>query len=268
MHGLGNDFIVVENTNPEIIRQITTKAQWLADRRRGVGCDQILLITPSDNAHIRLVIFNQDGSEAEACGNGTRCVADLIMRQRGLDRLTIETIGGILEAWHEDSRIAVLMGAPRFDWREIPLSTNADTAHLAIDSAHVTDAFCVNLGNPHCVVIVDDPESIDIASIGPMIENHPIFPQKTNVEFIAPINDDTIRMRVWERGSGITAACGSGAIAAAIAAISRGLTPRRVTVRLDGGDLDISWREDNQIIMRGDVAKIYQGRITLSDDAA
>jgi len=262
MHGLGNDFVIFDQADQHAVEAITAQAAAIADRRRGVGCDQILIITQAAETDARLMILNSDGSKAEACGNGTRCVAEVLMRRLGKDHVAMISDGGKLEAWRSgQAEVSVNMGQPRFGWQEIPLRQAADTSALAVHE-DLPAAMVINIGNPHCIFVVPDAEAAPVADLGPVIETHPMFPQKTNVEFISLIDKDHIRMRVWERGAGITSACGSGATAAAIAAHRLGLTSPQVKVELDGGQLMIDWREDGAI-MTGPVSDVFQGRLTL-----
>jgi len=271
MHGLGNDFVVLDaraaapDLPPERLRRI-------ADRRRGVGCDQVIVIAPPDRnaggAEDALMrIFNADGSEAQACGNAARCVAFLLMRESGRDGCLLRTRRGLLSAWREpgggDGAITVDMGAALLDWRDIPLSRAVDTLELPLepDAAEGLPApAAVGMGNPHCVFIVPDAEAAPLERLGPRMEHHPLFPERTNVEFISPLPGGGLRLRVWERGAGVTPACGSGACAALVAAVRRGVSPRRAEVVLDGGALLIHWREaDGHVLMTGPVAEAFRG---------
>ena len=266
MHGLGNDFLVIDGADVDVV---AAHAAVLAHRRYGVGCDQILLIVDDVDCDVGLVIFNRDGSVAEACGNGARCVAELVLRRLGQERITIKTAGGVLAAWRDGGGIAVNMGVPRFGWDDIPLSRDVATDALVLHEglpAALPEAMAVNVGNPHCVFVVDDAESVAVAELGRGVENHPLFPQKTNVEFISLLGENRVRMRVWERGVGITEACGSGAVAAAVVAHRRGLTGARVVVELDGGALEIDWRDEG-VIMVGAVAEVFSGRVVLDGGA-
>ena len=244
MHGLGNDFVVVDGrARPHGID--AAAAARIADRHRGVGCDQLLLIEPSDRADAFMRIRNADGAEAGACGNGTRCVAALLFAETGRDRCTIETAFGVLSAWRAGpDRVAVEMGVPRLDWRDVPLSQPMDTLHvdLAIGPASqpvLADPVAVSMGNPHAVFFVDDVAHVDLATVGPILEHHPLFPERANISVAHVVDALNVRLRVWERGAGITQACGSGACATAVAAIRRGLTGRQVRIELDGGPLDL-----------------------------
>jgi diaminopimelate epimerase len=261
MHGLGNDFVVLDQRrDPYPIDAAAARA--LADRHTGIGCDQLLLLEPPRDARAQVFmrILNPDGSEAEACGNGTRCVASLIAAETGLDTLTIETAAGLLPATIDHAGIATVdMGEPRFEWRDIPLSRAMDTLHVDLRRGPLADAVCTNIGNPHATFFVDDAEAIDLAALGPGLEHDPLFPQRANIG-IAELRDrKTLRFRVWERGAGITRACGSGACAAMVAARRRGLVEERVTVRLDGGDLDIAWTGKGPVRMAGPVALSFEG---------
>lgn len=262
MHGLGNDFIIVDLRGDQVLPKQKEVAE-LSDRKIGIGCDQFIAIEASDKADAFMRILNSDGSEAEACGNATRCVADMLMTEKGSDFVVIETVAGLLQcSREEDGRITVDMGTPRLQWNEIPLSEEIDT--LAVDLGFdLPPAIGVNIGNPHAVFFLDDNvEEMQISEIGRAIETHSMFPQKTNVEFCNIRPDKTIRMRVWERGVGETQACGSGACATAVAAIRRGLAERQCRVILNGGPLDFHWREeDGHILMTGPVTYVFKGEI-------
>ena len=266
MHGLGNDFVVLDNRKGSL--EIgTADVCAMGDRRTGVGFDQLLILERARNptADIFLQILNPDGSEAEACGNGTRCVAAQIMTEMGKDNANIETIAGILETKRtSENMISVDMGQAQLGWQYIPLSEERDTLHLGISNGNLVDPAAVNIGNPHMVFFVDDAESIDLSTHGQKLEHHPLFPERTNVEIASLIAPDKIRMRVWERGAGITPACGSGACAVGVAAHLRGLTSRKVEVFLDGGPLTIEWTEHGHVIMTGPVAIAFEGTLDLN----
>jgi diaminopimelate epimerase len=261
MHGLGNDFVVLDcrrNTIPVG----AGAARALADRRTGIGCDQVILLEPPRHpaAQILMRIRNADGSEAEACGNATRCVADLLYRETLDPRVRIETAAGVLEAEAlGDGVFAVDMGPARTNWREIPLARPVDTERVELHAGPLTDAVCTNIGNPHATFFVDDVEVVDLAALGPALEHNPLFPKRANIGVAVVRNPRRIRLRVWERGAGITPSCGSGACAALVAAHRRGLTERRAAVELDGGTLDIAWREDGHVIMTGPAALSFEG---------
>lgn len=261
MHGLGNDFVILDYRGdhvalmPDYIRQV-------CDRRLGVGCDQLIILEPSSKGNLFMRIYNPDGSEAESCGNATRCVADLYMGEKGLAHCCIETRGGLLECRKEDGGlITVDMGVPRLDWRDIPLSREMDTLHLGIGKGAVIDPVGVNMGNPHCVFFVDELGDVSVEDLGPVFEKHELFPSRANISFAQVMGDNRIRVRVWERGAGITPACGSAACATAVAAIRRGLVAgRSVEIEMDGGVLQMEWREsDGHVLMSGPVAYVFEG---------
>ena len=257
MHGAGNDFVVIDSRGR---RSVVTAglAQAVGDRHRGVGFDQLAEIVDSDSADYALQFWNSDGSRAGACGNASRCVADVMMKALGRDRVAFTTERGLLRALRlADGRVSVNMGAPQRDWREVPLSRAVDPMHLPLTG----DPVAVGMGNPHCVFFVPDAEAVDVAGHGPALERDPLFPQCTNVEFASVIGPDHLRMRVWERGAGITLACGSGTCATVVAAHLRGLTARKVMVQADGGTLEVDWREDG-VWLTGPVAYQFDGVLT------
>lgn len=263
MHGLGNDFVVLD-ARRDAIDLGEANARAISDRRLGIGCDQILVMEAVANgkADIFMRILNADGSEAEACGNGTRCVAALLMDETGHHDAKIETAAGILDAHAaDDGYIAVDMGDVHLDWQAIPLAKEADTLHLGITEGVLTDPVGVNVGNPHAVFFVDDAASVPLEELGPRIETHAMFPERTNVEVAQILGDGSIRLRVWERGVGITRACGSGACATLVAANRRELTGRSAKIILDGGALGIDWQDDNHVIMIGPVTNSFSGVI-------
>ena len=255
MHGAGNDFVVIDSrgrTTPVVTPAL---ARALGDRNRGVGFDQLAEIRDSDQADFILDFWNNDGSRAGACGNATRCVSDYMMRQLGKDAVSLVTTrGGLLARRLPDGQVWVNMGHPQLEWDQVPLSHPVDLMHLPLAG----DPVAVGMGNPHCVMFVPDAEAVDLRGIGPSYEHDPLYPQRTNVEFASLTAPDRLRMRVWERGAGVTLACGSGACATAVAAHLRGLTGRRVTLDMDGGVLEIDWREDG-VWMTGPVAHVFDG---------
>ncbi len=257
MHGAGNDFVVVASRGrPAVVTPSLARA--LGDRHRGVGFDQLAEIRDSQDADIALDFWNSDGSRAGACGNATRCVADLLMRDEGRSALTILTERGILQAERRaDGAVWVNMDAPQRDWQDVPLAYAVDPMHLPLPGNPVA----VGMGNPHCVLFVEDAASVDPAVAGPRYEADPLYPQRTNVEFASLIAPDTLRMRVWERGTGVTLACGSGACATAVAAHLRGLTGRAVTLVMDGGTLHVDWRDDG-VWLTGPVARVFDGVVS------
>ena len=261
MHGLGNDFVVVDARETPFPLDDAAACR-IADRRWGVGCDQLLILEPATNgaADLFLRIRNNEGGEVGACGNGTRCVADLVMRERGLASLTVETRAGLLRAEAApDGRVTVDMGPALLDWRAIPLAREMDTLRLDLARGPLSDPVAVNMGNPHAVFFAADVEAIDLPTIGPKLEHDPLFPERANIEVAHLIGPDRLRCRVWERGAGITMACGSGACAVGVAAARRGLTGRKTEVLLDGGPLGIEWREDGHVLMTGPVATSFAG---------
>ena len=271
MHGLGNDFIILDARDGKHLPD-TDGMRLLANRHTGIGCDQIMILqTSATGADVRLDMLNADGSVAGACGNGTRCVADIIMHEMHKSDITIETISGTLSAWHHRREgdvplISVDMGMVRTGWRDIPLAEAANTAELELGPVAPDKATCQSVGNPHAVMFVDDVAVIDLLDIGPQLEHHPLFPNRANIEIVTVLSQNKLRMRVWERGAGITMACGSGACAAAVAAIRRGLTASEdVEVVLDGGSLFITWQtgegRNGHVIMTGPTTHVAAGII-------
>ena len=253
MHGLGNDFVVLDGR----ARRITVTpglARAIADRHRGVGFDQLALIETGEG-DARLTFYNADGSTAGACGNATRCIARFLMDESGKDRLTLVTERGTLLAQDAgDGLTSVNMGHPQLDWQDIPLASEMDTLALPIEGTPVA----TGMGNPHCTFFVEDAEAIDLGAFGPRFEHHPLYPQRTNVQVASLIGPDHLRMRVWERGVGVTLSSGSSSCATAVAAARRGLTGRKVTLELDGGTLQIDWRDDG-VWMTGATAHVFDG---------
>lgn len=264
MQALGNDFIVLDgrkallNLNPELIKQ-------MANRRFGIGCDQFIVIEASTKADAFMRIYNPDGSEAGACGNATRCIADIILKEANKDRIVLETISGLLECVRvDDKTITVDMGEAKLGWEQIPLAFERDTLNLRIEVGPFSNPVAVNMGNPHAVFFTTDIEKQRIENYGPQLEKHPLFPERANIEFAEIMDRLTVRMRVWERGAGITMACGSGACATAVAAIRRGLTERKLTIIMDGGPLGIEWREaDGHVLMTGGYEYVFSGQYFL-----
>ncbi len=266
MHGLGNDFVVVD-ARTRALGVGAAQARAIADRRTGVGCDQLLVIEAAKNgaADAFMRIYNADGGESGACGNGARCVASMLMAESGKREAKIETLAGVLAARAAaDGEVAVDMGPAKFGWRDIPLARDADTLNLDYAKGPLKGPVAVNVGNPHVVFFVADADAVPLAEVGPKIEHDPLFPERINVEVSQLIDDGEIRLRVWERGAGITRACGSGACAALVAANRRGLAKRKAKVVLDGGALTIEWRRDGNVVMTGPVATSFTGVL---DDA-
>ncbi len=258
MHGLGNDFVVVD-ARARAFSPSPTLAQALADRHRGVGFDQLAVIAPGqDSADAHLVFYNADGSMSAACGNATRCIARHLMTETGRDHLRLTTDRGTLLAEDKGNGLtAVNMGAPQLAWHEIPLREDMDTLALPIDGAPTA----TGMGNPHCTYFVEDAEAVALEEIGPRTEHHPLFPERTNVQVASVIGPDHLRMRVWERGVGVTLASGSSSCATAVAAARRGLTGRAVRIELDGGPLEVDWRDDG-VWMTGPSAHVFTGTLT------
>jgi diaminopimelate epimerase len=258
MHGLGNDFVVLD-ARVQPVGMTSTLAQAIGDRHRGVGFDQLAVIEAGeDGAHARLVFYNSDGSTAGACGNATRCIARYLMDEAGLSEVVLITERGRLFAQDAgDGLTSVNMGQPQLRWDEVPLAREMDTLELPIDGAPTA----TGMGNPHCTFFVADAESVDLAARGTEIEHHPLFPQRTNVQFASVIGPHHLRMRVWERGVGVTLASGSSSCATAVAAARRGLTGRRVSIDLDGGRIEIDWRDDG-VWMTGPTAHVFSGTFT------
>ncbi|MCB2136644.1 MAG: diaminopimelate epimerase [Rhodobacteraceae bacterium] len=257
MHGAGNDFVIIDSRGgPSMVTPRLAAA--LGDRHRGVGFDQLAEIRDATGADFQLDFWNADGSRAGACGNASRCMADHVMAGLGRDSITFRTERGILGATRQaDGLVSVNMGAPVLDWSAVPLAGPTDLLHLPVPG----DPVAVGMGNPHCVFFVEDADRVDVAKDGARMEHHELFPQATNVEFASLVGPDRLRMRVWERGTGITLACGSGACATAVAAHLRGLTGRQVSLDLDGGTLDIDWRDDG-VWMTGPTAHVFDGWLT------
>jgi diaminopimelate epimerase len=257
MHGAGNDFVVIDSRGRGPV-MTAGLARALGDRNRGVGFDQLAEITDSTDADFGLVFWNSDGSQAGACGNATRCVSDFVMQDLARDKVSLKTARGGLQAERAaDGRIWVNMGQPQLTWAVIPLAREVDHLHLPLPG----DPVAVGMGNPHCVHFVPDAEAVDLATLGPQIEHDPLFPQRTNVEFASLLSPGRMRMRVWERGTGITLACGSGACATAVAAHLRGMIGPRVALEVDGGLLEVDWRDDG-VWLTGPVARVFDGMLT------
>jgi len=257
MHGLGNDFVVMDARADSTL--ITPAlAQALADRHRGVGFDQLAVIENDPKADVRLTFYNADGSISGACGNATRCIARYEMARTGARDVTLRTERGVLSASDKGSGLtSVNMGHPQLEWQDVPLSASMDTLSLPIDGSPTA----TGMGNPHCTFFVDDAEVIDLATRGPQIEHHALFPERTNVQFAHVLGPDHLRMRVWERGTGITLASGSSSCATAVAAHRRGLTGRHIKIDLDGGQIEIDWRGDG-VWMTGPTTHVFSGTLT------
>ena len=257
MHGLGNDFMVIDGraTSADMSAGL---ARALADRRRGVGFDQLVLIAEDESADLALTFYNADGSMSGTCGNATRCVARAEMDRTGKDRLAIRTQGGLLQAEDAGAGLTrVNMGLPRLDWQGVPLAEEMDTLELPIEGAPVA----TGMGNPHCTFFVEDAETLALDRFGPRYETHPLFPERANVEVVQILSPSRLRLRVWERGTGPTLASGSCASAAVVAAARRGLTDGAVEVLMDGGTLQVDWRADG-VWVTGPAVHVFDGVLT------
>ena len=254
MHGLGNDFVVID-ARATAVAMSATRARAVADRHTGVGCDQLIVLEPSDRADARMRIWNADGGEVGACGNAARAVGVLIGDAR------LETSSGIIRASGDGAGATVDMGPPRFDWDAIPLAYPLDTAALPIGWGELDSPSAVNVGNPHVVFVVDDVAAVDLATLGPEIEHDALFPERVNVNIVAVTGRHALRLRTWERGAGLTRACGTGACASAVIAIRRGLVASPVAVELPGGGLSVSWAPGGAIGMSGPATYVFGGEI-------
>ncbi|MFM7349455.1 MAG: diaminopimelate epimerase [Erythrobacter sp.] len=255
MHGLGNDFVVLDARAAALPGPMTeAMARALADRRTGIGCDQLILLEPSDTHDFRVRFFNADGGEVGACGNGSRAVALL----HG-SAARVETDGGTLVLEPTEGGARVDMGAPRFDWDAIPLAYPMDTQAMPVGWEDLEGPTAVNVGNPHAVFFVEDADAVELDRLGPVIEHDPLFPERVNVNVASIAGPDHLGLQVWERGAGLTRACGTGACATAVAAIRRGLVQSPVRVTLPGGDLEIAWAPGGTILMRGPATESFRG---------
>ena len=263
MHGLGNDFVIFDARKLNI--KITKfEISILADRKTGLGFDQLLIMRPSKIGNdIFMSVYNASGETVETCGNGARCIAKILINESNKTKVKIDTLGGVIEAYkNNNGLITANLSSPKFKWNEIPLSHDEDTLNLSLGIKGIPTATIVNVGNPHAVFFVKDIKNVNLKEIGPKIELHEIFPKKTNVEFAQIINKNHIRMRVWERGVGITQACGTGACATLVAAVRKNLTNRNSKITLDGGDLFVEWTINNNIKMTGPALSSFSGLIS------
>ncbi|MPZ33821.1 MAG: diaminopimelate epimerase [Rhodospirillales bacterium] len=271
MHGLGNDFVVLDARTASL--DLTPeRRRTIADRRLGVGCDQLIVLEPPTEreADVFMRIYNPDGGEAGACGNATRCVAAVVMDERKTDQVTVQTIAGLLESQKTGVGsnglpvISVDMGLARLDWREIPVREACDTNHMPVGIGPLHDSVGTNMGNPHATFFVDDAAAIPLGELGPKLEHDRFFPERANIGVAQLLGEGRLRLRVWERGAGITLACGSGACAAVVAASRRGLVPRKADVVLEGGTLSIEWLRDDHVLMTGGIAVAFKGELDRS----
>jgi len=262
MHGLGNDFVVFDGRNDGFVPDADF-CRAVADRHRGIGCDQITTLAKpnTDEVDIFMHMANADGSLVRGCGNASRCVGKLLFEETGKREGVIETISGQVHVWREgEDCVAVDFGAPRLGWEDIPLAAAHDTLRVPLQVEGLSNPCCVSMGNPHAVFFVADADSVPLDVWGPEIEKHPLFPDRTNVEVAELKTSDKIRMRVWERGTGITQACGTGAMATLVAAVRRGMSARRASILMDGGELVVTWREsDGHVIMEGTATLAFRG---------
>jgi diaminopimelate epimerase len=268
MHGLGNDFVILDGRKKALDLPVERR-RIIAHRQLGIGCDQLIVLEPPTDreADIFMRIYNPDGSEAGACGNATRCVASLVMDERKADQVTVQTISGLLESQKTGMGanglpvIAVDMGLARLDWREIPVREACDTNHMPVGLGSLQDPVGTNVGNPHATFFVDNLSAIPLEELGPKLEHDPFFPQRANIGVAQMVGKDRLRLRVWERGTGVTLACGSGACAAGVAASRRGLSGRRVDVMVEHGTLTIEWLCDDHVMMTGGISLSYKGEL-------
>jgi diaminopimelate epimerase len=255
MHGLGNDFVIVD-AREQSVAMTPQLARKIADRHLGVGCDQLILVGKSDKADVSMRIWNHDGGEVESCGNAARCVVALTHAK------TIETPAGVIQGEAAGDEVEVTMRDPRFGWDDIPISYAVDTSSLPFVWGPLKHGFAVNVGNPHVVFFVDDPDAINLDQRGPEIENDPAFPERINVH-VASVRDDGVHMRSWERGAGLTLACGTGACATAVAAIATKRATSPVTVHMPGGTVTVSWAPGEELRMRGAATHVFEGDLEL-----
>jgi len=268
MHGLGNDFVVLDARSRPLDLTVARR-RAIADRRLGVGCDQLIVLEPPTDrqADVFMRIYNPDGGEAGACGNATRCVAHVLMGERQADAIVVQTVSGLLESEKTGTGanglpiVSVDMGPAQLDWRDIPVKEACDTLHLPVALGPVSDPVGTSMGNPHATFFVADLAAVSVTELGPLLETHALFPERANIGFAQIVGENRVRLKVWERGAGQTLACGSGACAALVAAARRSLTGRRAEVILDGGTLDIEWLRDGHVVMTGGVAQSFAGTL-------
>jgi len=271
MHGLGNDFVVLDGRTIPLDLPLQRR-RAIADRRLGVGCDQLIVLEPPTDreADVFMRIYNPDGGEAGACGNATRCVASVLMDERKTELVTVQTISGLLESQKTGTGanglpvISVDMGPAGLDWRDIPVARACDTKHMPVGAGPLQDPVGTSMGNPHATFFVDDLDAIPLATLGPMLEHDAFFPERANVGVAQLVGPGRIKLRVWERGAGLTLACGSGACAAVVAASRRGLVDRKADVLLREGTLTIEWLRDGHVLMTGGIALAFKGELDRS----
>lgn len=258
MHGLGNDFVIIDSRVVPV-EMTPDKARAIANRMMGIGCDQLIILEPSQHADVAMRIYNSDGSEVESCGNASRCVVALLDRN-----VSIETKGGIIVGKLADGEVTIDMGIPHFEWQDIPLAFAMDSANLPLAWEDLENPMAVNVGNPHVIFFVDDCDAVDLQRLGPLIEHDPAFPERINVN-VASVRNGDVKLRVWERGVGLTRACGTGACATGVAAIVQGKTNSPVKVNLPGGTLTIAWKPGQPVIMSGSATYVFKGLANWDD---
>jgi len=271
MHGLGNDFVVLDARATPLDLPLQRR-RAIADRRLGVGCDQLIVLEqPTDgDADVFMRIFNPDGGEAGACGNATRCVASVVMDERKTDLVTVQTISGLLESQKTGVGanglpvISVDMGLALMDWRDIPVREACDTNHMPVGLGPLQDPVGTSMGNPHATYFVEDLAAIPLGELGPKLEHDRFFPERANIGVVQPLGEGRLRLRVWERGAGLTLACGSGACAAVVAASRRGLVNRKADVVMEQGTLTLEWLRDGHVLMTGGIAVAFKGELDAS----
>ena len=256
MHGLGNDFVIFD-ARSEPLAMAEPLARAIADRRRGIGCDQLIVLEPSERADLKMRIWNHDGGEVQSCGNASRCVVALTGAK------TLETGGGIVEGSNEGGTVEVSLGEPKFAWDEVPLTYPMDTAAVPMGWGPLEKPMALSVGNPHLVFFEEDVDAIDLNRLGPSIEHDPAFPERINVNVAQVLNDGSLKLRTWERGAGLTLACGTGACATAVAAIRSKRVTSPVRVSMPGGSLTVAWAPGEPVRMIGAATHVFRGEIEL-----
>lgn len=267
MHGLGNDFVVLDGRANDL-RLTPAETRCIADRRTGVGCDQLITILNSGKADAFMRIQNADGSEAGACGNATRCVGELLCDEKGCESITLETRGGLVSAARDGAGMSAGLGKPSFDWRKIPLREERDTLDLGLSFGPLSGGVAVNIGNPHVIFFVGDSADVELGSLGPEIERYVLFPEGVNVSAASIEDERTIRLRVWERGAGLTRSCGTAAAATLAAARATGRMGRQARVLLPGGTLTVTLTDTGEAVIAGPVETSFTGSLSLERSAA
>lgn len=261
MHGLGNDFAIFD-ARESGLEMNEGRARMLSDRHKGIGCDQLIVLRNSAELDIFMEIWNADGSRVGACGNATRCVGQLLLTETGKAKVGIETDAGHLSAIAAGAHISVNMGFAATEWSKIPVEKETSTISADFQHGPLSEPGLVNMGNPHAVFFVEDADALDLKMLGPEIEHNAFFPERVNVSVVS-VTGTTLRQRVWERGAGITDACGSAACASVVAATRKGLVDRKATIALDGGELEVEWLADGTVQMTGPATFVYSGEVAL-----